>query len=175
MLTLTEQDEVRAILAPILAHPDTEQMKRYIQHGSVSTYDHCMKVALSCAEYVRRHGCLVDYEALIRAAFLHDFYLYDWHTPGDGSHHLHGFRHPRRAMDNAAARFDLSEKEKAIIFTHMWPLIPFRFPRSREGWIVALCDKKVSTRETLDGIRERRAKKSAGRRGAHTSDTDPTE
>lgn len=149
MLTTEEKDRVTAILGPLISHPRVQEMKKYIQHGSVTTYEHCMSVATECYEYVLRHGSRVNVEALVRAAFLHDFYLYDWHERGDGSHRLHGFRHARRAAANARREFGISKLEDRIIRSHMWPLTFFAFPRSREGWILTYIDKKVSWRETL--------------------------
>lgn len=149
MLSARQKKTVDDILAPLLCDPDVQRMKCFIQHGTVTTFDHALAVTYASFEYAVRRGWRVDVPALVRGAFLHDFYLYDWHIPGDGTHRWHGFHHPRRAMENAASRFCLTRKEKMIIFCHMWPLTPLRFPRSREGWIVALCDKKVSTAETL--------------------------
>lgn len=148
-MTSEERAELRAILSPFLAHPAVEKMKEYIQHGTVSTYDHCYAVARACFLYAKRHRERVDTVSLVRAAFLHDFYLYDWHERGDGSHRLHGYRHARRAMENAKRIFGISEAEAAMIFTHMWPLNLTRLPRTREAWILTLADKRISLAETL--------------------------
>lgn len=148
MLTKEERAHVREVLGDILVHPVALQMKNYIQHGDVSTYDHALAVAYRAYEMAKRRLCRVDEFALLRAAFLHDLYLYDWHDP-DPSHKWHGFHHARRAAKNAVTIFGVSEMERRIIDAHMWPLNPERIPHCREGWILTLADKWVSTMETL--------------------------
>lgn len=147
------------ILAPLLADERVLAMKNYIQHGTVNTFDHCLSVAYACYDHVCRHGSRVDLPTLLRAAMLHDYYLYDWHQPGDGSHHWHGFRHPRRARNNACRDFSLDRKAASAIDTHMWPLTFWRLPRSREAWVLTWMDKRVSFAETLAG-KKRRARPS---------------
>lgn len=159
MLKPEEEAQFLSILAPLLAHPKVEEMKTYIQHGSVTTYDHCLSVAEACFLYAKRHPKRrLDLPSLVRAAFLHDFYLYDWHTSGDGSHHFHGYRHAKRAMENAKTMFGISDIEAAMIFSHMWPLNITRIPKTREAWVLTLTDKKISLIETLT---QRKAKKKA--------------
>ncbi|MGX8703383.1 MAG: HD domain-containing protein, partial [bacterium] len=90
---------------------------------------------------------------LVRAAFLHDYFLYDWHKQGDK---FHGYHHPDIAADNALRDFELTKREENIIRSHMWPLTFRHLPKSREAYIVSLSDKIVSTRETIRGRKERR-------------------
>ena len=49
------------------------------------------------------------------------------------------FDHPRAAARNAAELTALSEKERNIILSHMWPL-GGQLPRSWEAWLVDLVD-----------------------------------
>lgn len=159
MMTPQERAQFLEILSPVLSHPKVREMKNYIQHGNVTTYDHCMAVAEACFLHARRHPrAHLDVPSLVRAAFLHDFYLYDWHTPGDGTHRFHGYRHARRAMENARTMFGISDAEAAMIFSHMWPLNLTRLPKTREAWVLTLTDKKISFLETLT---QRKNKKKA--------------
>ena len=87
-----------------------------------------------------------DEEVLVRAALLHDYYLYDWHDHGD---HLHGYHHPFIAAENAARDFHVSDKEQECIRTHMWPLNIKRPPASKEAAIICIADKLCSLDETL--------------------------
>ena len=53
------------------------RMKNYLQHGRVSTYEHCENVAKACVRLncgLRLHA---EERTMVRAAMLHDFYLYD--------------------------------------------------------------------------------------------------
>ena len=50
-----------------------------------------------------------------------------------------GCDHPRAAARNAAELTALSDKERNIILSHMWPL-GGQLPRSREAWLVDLVD-----------------------------------
>ena len=52
---------------------------------------------------------------------------------------LQCFDHPRAAARNAAELTALSDKERNIILSHMWPL-GGQLPRSREAWLVDLVD-----------------------------------
>ncbi len=129
--------------------PEILKMKEYPQHGNTSTYKHCEVVSYLCYKYVIEHNLNVDMDALIRGSLLHDFYLYDWHSP-TGHHKLHGFSHPRVAMENAKKYFpDLSDKEANMIRSHMWPLTLLHIPTSKEAAILAMTDKYCSTMETF--------------------------
>jgi len=130
---------------------DTEQaqqMRQYCQHGRISTYDHCISVARTSFWLNRRLHLGGDEAILVRGAFLHDFYLYDWHDCSDICR-WHGFVHPAIALRNADARYALNDRERNIIASHMWPLTLRHVPRCREAAVVCLSDKTCSLRETL--------------------------
>ena len=126
--------------------PKVLQMKNFIQHGKVSTYDHCLDVAKTSYRLGRGLRLKVKEKELVRGAFLHDYFLYDWHHH-DGR--WHGFTHPEEAARNAERDFDLTETEKNIIESHMWPLTLRHVPKSREAVLVCVADKICSLRETL--------------------------
>lgn len=110
-------------------------MQQFIQHGTVTTYEHCLRVT-RIAYWLNLHWhCHADEVSLVRGAFLHDFYLYDWHNCSNITH-WHGFKHPLIARYNADAVFQLNNKERNIIQTHMWPLTITQLPRCREACLV---------------------------------------
>lgn len=123
------------------------QTTDYIQHGTVTVYEHCLSVTKCSCHIARFLRIPVDHRSLIRGALLHDYFLYDWHEK-DGDHKLHGFHHPARALKNAREDFNLTNVESNIILRHMFPLVPVP-PTCREGWIVCLADKVCATKETL--------------------------
>ncbi|MDR2659004.1 MAG: HD domain-containing protein [Spirochaetaceae bacterium] len=116
--------------------------RNYIQHGKTSTYKHCLEVAKMC-DKLGRFLNVKDRESMIRAALLHDFFLYDWHN---GHNSWHGFTHPA-AAENAKKHFNVSEKEYSMIQTHMWPLTLFHPPKYKEGWLICAADKIISVKE----------------------------
>lgn len=123
------------------------QTKRYIQHGTTSVYSHCVAVAyvslwLSCLLHLS-----VSRRSLLMGAFLHDYFLYDWHEK-DAGHRLHGFTHPRKALANAMADWELSARAQNAILRHMFPLTPIP-PACKEAWLVCLADKTCAVTETL--------------------------
>lgn len=129
------------------SHP-FEETKNYIQHGTITTYDHCLSVAFYSYWLARRIRIHCDRKSLIRGALLHDLYLYDWHEK-DASHKWHGFHHAKKAHRNAKTHYAISELEERIIISHMWPLTFRTLPNRREAVIVCLLDKLISTFETL--------------------------
>ena len=133
-----------------------EKMKQYFSHSDVTVHAHCIKVArLAYTMAARRKKTKCDLRALVRAALLHDYYLYDWHDKNKGFR-WHGFKHHRFALENAARDYELSAKERHIIYTHMFPLTFWCVPRCREAWYVTLADKRVATEETLKKYRKRK-------------------
>ena len=141
---------VHSILKDYLDNPEVLGMKDFIQHGSVSTYDHALSVAYLCYKLAYKNK-KADIPLLTVCAFLHDFYLYDWHER-DPSHKWHGFHHARRAAENAERVFSIGDRGRLVIMSHMWPLNLTRIPRSREALILTVADKLVSARESISGI-----------------------
>lgn len=135
-----------------IIHNDTYQtLRAYKQHGAITVYEHSIHVAYACYMHRKKHPKKkLRYEALVRAAMLHDYFLYDWHAPKKGIRHgLHGFTHPAQAASNAKRDFNISDFEAKIIRSHMFPLNFHRPPTSREAWLLTLFDKKISFIETL--------------------------
>ncbi|MEE0955407.1 MAG: HD family phosphohydrolase [Eubacterium sp.] len=141
-----QQEAAEELLSRLSADRRAQRMKHFIQHGHVTTYDHCLAVTRMSCRIAKDLHVKVDWKSLVRSSFLHDYYLYDWHSHGD---HLHGYHHPEIAAENAARDFNLSDKEQSIIRSHMWPLTFFHFPTCREAVIVTIADKIVSAGETI--------------------------
>lgn len=131
------------------------QLKQYTQHGDVSVYDHSVNVALGALGIMRRLHLKLDARSLVRGALLHDYFLYDWHVP-DPNRPLHGFAHPRIALENARRDYPLNRVEMDIIRRHMFPLTPVP-PATAEGWVVCLADTLCAAAETFSPARLMRA------------------
>ena len=125
-----------------------DEMRQYISHSDITVYSHCIQVAYTAYRLSVKLGISCDTRALIRGALLHDYYLYDWHDPNKGFR-WHGFKHHKFALENASRDFELSEKEKNVIYAHMFPLTFWCLPKCREAWLVTLADKIVATKETM--------------------------
>lgn len=120
-------------------------MKEHLAHSDLSTFDHSVSVARECYKYAITNNVDCDLKALVKAALLHDYYLYDWHkTP---KFTFHGFKHALIAAKNAEKDYGLTPKEKNIIESHMFPLNLLHLPRCKEAWILILIDRVCSTRE----------------------------
>ncbi len=145
-LSVSERKEFILILRELLTVEQIHEMKQYIQHGSTSTFTHCLIVAYHSYLLARRLPIGFDTRSIVRGAMLHDFYLYDWHIP-DKSHRLHGFYHPGFALKNARKHYQLNRIEEDIIEKHMWPLTLHKVPCYRESMLVSLVDKLCSAAE----------------------------
>ena len=124
------------------------QMKQYIQHGTTTTFDHCLNVAYY--NYLMCKHFNLDAKAGARAGMLHDLFLYDWHYyPIKKLDRLrHGATHPKVACSNACKHFELSEREKDIISKHMFPMT-MRLPKYKETVVIILVDKYCGLIETI--------------------------
>ncbi len=121
--------------------------KNYRQHGSISVFDHSIRVANLCILMAYYLPFKVNMKCLVRGALLHDYFLYDWHVK-DASHKWHGFHHAQKACLNAIRDFDLDEIEKDMIKKHMFPL-NIHPPKYKESIILCLADKFSTINESI--------------------------
>jgi uncharacterized protein len=130
---------------PIIQNDLFKSSKQIYSHGSINIYDHSIAVAeLAFSMAEKRQG--IDMVCVIRAALLHDFFLYEWHVPGL-RYVKHGWVHPAISAKNAEQVFNITESEAECIKTHMWPWTLFKLPKSREAWIITAADKIIAIKE----------------------------
>ena len=118
-LSTTEHEQLYAILQQYDENPQVQRMREFIQHGDVTTYQHCKNVVRVSFWLNRRLHLHADETSLAVGAFLHDFYLYDWHKRSTfhGLRRLfemHGFSHPGYACVNAQRVFHITKKEQCL-------------------------------------------------------------
>lgn len=128
--------------------PEVQQMDDYMQHGNTTTLEHCKHVAWISFVINERLHLSADEKELVEAAMLHDFYLYDWHDKRP-ERKTHGFDHPAIASENAEKSFNISEKVKSAIKSHMWPLTITKIPKSKEAILLCLVDKYCALIESV--------------------------
>ncbi len=141
-----ERDEqyVR-IISDIMQNDNFSQMNE-IQHHSDTRLNHSLKV--SYYSYKIAKALRLDYEDVARGGLLHDFYLgqvSEQKTLKD-KFLLYTTKHPDEALINASEYFEISEKERDIIRSHMFP-VDIKVPKYAESWIVSIVDKGVSAKE----------------------------
>lgn len=129
-------------------HECLQKIYRTPQHRTSNTYRHVSWVAKESIKWCIKKCKHYDFHSLIRGAFLHDLFFYDWRKDKKAMRgHLHA--HPDRALNNAKKYFELTPTEVDIIRCHMWPINLFRFPKTPEGRLVMKMDKKVFWMEIL--------------------------
>jgi uncharacterized protein len=149
MLTIEDKKYFINKIKEIEQNKKVFEMQNYIQHGDTNTFVHCISVSYFCYAFAKSKNMKLDYDSLIRGAFLHDFYLYDWHEKSM-THRMHGFIHPTISLENANKYFgDINLIEKNMIESHMWPLTLNKIPKCKEAFILTLVDKYCGFLETF--------------------------
>ena len=110
------QAELDARIAEMENAARVPVMRECIQHGQVTTWQHCVRVARAAVSLGKALHLHVSQRELVRAALLHDYFLYDWHEPG---HTKHATMHPVFALQNAREDFELTPLEENAIAAHM--------------------------------------------------------
>lgn len=133
-----------SIVSDILEHPEFQKLKEVRHHG-INRYDHSLRV--SYYSYMIAKSLRLSPEEVARGALLHDFFLEDSEV-FDSKKDRAGIlvHHPKYALENASRYFTLSEIEKDIILTHMFPVSPM-VPKYIESWLVDLVDDIASVYE----------------------------
>jgi len=124
-----------------------------LPHHDATLADHSVAVAFYAFKMAKLCGMAGNADQIVRGALLHDFFHYDWRTAKPRSGGLHGFDHPREALENAEEEFGpLTRIERDCVLRHMWPLTPIP-PRYGESLLVCLTDKAIALQESWRALR----------------------
>lgn len=137
-MTYFLENEYFEIVKDILKHPEYLKLSQYLHHKNVRRLDHCIAVSYTAYMIGKRAG--LDVVALARAGLLHDFFMYK-DLPA-----FHTLTHPKVALQNSLKYFKLSEKEKNIILSHMWPM-SLVWPQNKEAWLIVKVDKSIALKD----------------------------
>lgn len=127
---------------PVLSHKEFLKTKSVVHHGN-TRYNHSVRVAYLSYKMSKIVGG--ETSSVIRAAALHDFFL-ERDDKNIATETKMLIKHPSIAKENAINYFGINDKEKNIIESHMFPISNVA-PKSKEAWIVTLCDKLVAIGE----------------------------
>ena len=145
-MKIIEDEEFEYIIKDIDDSEIFQKTKDIVHHYS-NRYDHCKRVAYN--SYLIAKKLNLSYEEVARAGLLHDFFLVDNKDISFKDKFGTLINHPKYALSFSEKYFDLSEKEKNIIVSHMFPVAPTRVPKYLESWIVNLVDDYVAIKEVL--------------------------
>lgn len=142
-----DKEEYEYIVKDIESSKEFQKTKDIIHH-SLNRYDHSKRV--SYYSYAITKKLRLSYEEAARGALLHDFFLIDNHDINIKERANTMLNHPKYALAYSEKFFDLTDKEKDIIVTHMFPVCPTRVPKYIESWIVDLVDDVVTIIEEVN-------------------------
>ena len=143
-MDIIEDEEFESIIEEIDKSEEFQKTKEIIHHCS-NRYDHCRRVAYY--SYLIAKKLHLSYEEVARAGMLHDFFLVDNKDITFKEKFGTLVNHPKYALKYSEKFFNLTDKEKDIISTHMFPIAPTRIPKYLESWIVNLVDDYVAIKE----------------------------
>ncbi len=151
------QEEFHNILKDLINSEHVQEMRNIIHHvDEVSCLDHSLFVAYLTYRISRFFR--MDYIAATRGALLHDLHLQDWSlTNIKKPERL--LIHPAMALENANKLYELSEIEKDIIITHMWPVTITKVPKTKESVVVNCADKICAVYEFSGAYKKTKTKR----------------
>ncbi len=138
------------LVRDILEHDEFQKLSRINHHGS-NRLDHSIRVSY----WAYRLGKLfkLDYKKIARGALLHDFFFEDNTESCRKEKTITMLKHPEYALENANKHFELSDLEKDIILTHMFPIVP-KLPKYIDSWMVDIVDDVVAVYEKSYVVRK---------------------
>lgn len=139
---LFDDKEFNDIINHIMNNNDFLKIDKCRHHG-ITRLEHSLRV--SYFSYKVSKKLKLNYKEVAEAGLLHDFFVNNQLTYRQ--QRLSAFTHPKKCLENATKHFNLSNMQKDIIFSHMFPLIPTRIPKYLESWVVSFVDKFVAAYE----------------------------
>lgn len=143
MIDVTKNDiEYMSIVGHILDNDEFNKIKK-IEHHGVSRFEHSLKV--SYFSYKIAKILRLNYNEVAKGGLLHDFFL-SADERKMKERFLSTFNHPKKAVSKSNEVFGITDLEKDIIKSHMFP-VNMSLPKYAESWVVNLTDKIVGTYE----------------------------
>ena len=136
------EKEFKNIVNSIMENKDFMEIINCKHHG-ITRLEHSLRV--SYYSYKISKLLHLNVRETARAGLLHDFFMNSDLIGKSSKERM--FLHPKKALEKANSRFILSDMEKDIIYSHMFPLVPTRPPKYLESWLVSFVDKGVATYE----------------------------
>lgn len=124
------------IVEDILENKEFNQLDT-IEHHGMTRLDHSVRVSYYSYKISKMLG--LDYITTARAGLLHDFFI----SKEDRTlkeRFISTFVHPKYAVMNSQKYFEIDDKTKNIIESHMFPIYKV-LPKYAESWIVSSVDK----------------------------------
>ncbi len=140
-------DEYAGCINDLINHEEVKSLENYVQHKNITRLHHSISVSYHSFKVCKFFGW--DHLSAARGGLLHDFYLYGWEDEDRPSKRMHGFLHPKIALENATKHFQLNKREKDIIRKHMWPMT-ISLPKCKEAWVVVAVDKYCAIMELFN-------------------------
>ena len=135
-------DKYVSIVGDLLCDELVESMKKYRHHREITTHYHSVYVSYNVLKVCEKLSVTNERE-IVRAALLHDFYLYEWYTEKHDENHI--FYHPKESVKNIEAHFgELTELQRNMILSHMFPTAKV-MPKYFGSWLLTLTDKRCAT------------------------------
>ena len=147
MKEITKREEQYLNIVKDILENEVFLKTKDITHHGMDRYEHSGRV--SYYSYKVAKFLKLDYEDVARAGLLHDFFLIDNKLFNNKEKMATLVNHPKYALAFASKYFDLNEKEKDIILTHMFPVAINRVPKYAESWVVDIVDNVVAICEAL--------------------------
>ena len=146
MQSIYKDRNFNVIINDILNNKEFTKIKEIKHHGQ-NRFDHSLKVAYYSYKIAR--FLKLDYESVARGGLLHDFFYEKNENKSISTRMKTLIEHPNYALDKATSKFDLNDKEKNIIVSHMFP-VSLHLPLYLESWIVDLVDDAVAISELYE-------------------------
>lgn len=136
------------IVNDILDNKEFQKLKK-IKHHDTDRFDHSLRV--SYYSYLITKALRLNYKKTARAGLLHDFFLEE-NDKEKVSRRLDTLlKHPKFALETASKYYELSDLEKDIIISHMYP-ITMNPPKYLESWIVDIVDDFAAVYEKYSSV-----------------------
>ena len=145
MVKYYEDKEYLSIIDEIVKNDEFKKMSN-IRHHNTTRMNHLIKVSFRSYKIAKHFD--LDYKEAAIGGILHDFYSSEIRDCDKFKEKLSLFStgHPKIALENANKNFNINEKEKNIIVSHMFPMCK-KLPKYKESWIVTAVDKFYSIGE----------------------------
>ncbi len=140
-MTKSQNQEFDLLIKDIINNPNFRELDNEMHHG-ISRYGHSYRVAEGVYKLTKKLH--FNYKEATRAALLHDFYFnYQLEENGEAKNLV---EHPNMALLNASKYYELSELQKNMIASHMFPLSKV-LPKYKESICITIVDKVVAIYE----------------------------